>query len=688
MTDLGANPLLEALPPATDYLTYLTIIEYNLKPENLPTLHEVLQDATLTTNIGWDLIHLLVPLLPASEQCLQDIATLGNPREVIIKVTESLRLIDFDVTDEDEDGDPEAKIDALARHALKTAPVQNTEESSSTQAIETPPEPSLPVLQFVALLSMLRVLHSRIKTKYPTRFLSTTLQAILATYSAAGGCIEEITPAVIQFIKAISGTKRPQLPPRRNTSQSNILLGDSGAPDPEASTDLPDDNEPVIQRRLLQSFVTHFVEEYMLSLSSSEDVPGLALCSRLQERIHPEWTVPNRLTITEQFSKDPQLLLRTTIMGQITALTQDLDMNLQDLYTALTDTTPEATGYRDQEDEPPSSADEIPLSGSGAAFILAARQSAVLLYDVFTPAPAISIFPTHAQILESILGPSVALEASLVGSEPAALLDSLLALAVLALENNQIGELVDDDDFNHYLQKTSLISAHCPSPNVRYFAHYLTSTILRSHPSDQVRLAFIRDTLEHCPFENLKASAVGWLKGEILEAKNPLLDLAVDGAAPSAAHSRIGEHSSSDLSEAPISLFATPIALSTLSTYLFPDLTHDLTNPSLLEGWMAFKPNVPFYLATLNLYRLLLSNHHLRETLDVGALHVDNDIGGSYLWPMKQGCERFKQDLESEGEIADEEGESGTSMALGEVSIVQMVLGEVEAGVLELNKTG
>ncbi|KAK5057917.1 YAP1-binding protein 1, partial [Cryomyces antarcticus] len=97
------NPLLKALPPATDYLTYLTIVEYNLTPERLPTLHDVLQDATLTTNIGWDLIHILVPLLPDSEQCLQDIARLGNPREVIIKVTESLRLIDFNNVEEDVD---------------------------------------------------------------------------------------------------------------------------------------------------------------------------------------------------------------------------------------------------------------------------------------------------------------------------------------------------------------------------------------------------------------------------------------------------------------------------------------------------------------------------------------------------------------------------------------------------------
>ncbi|KAL9096843.1 MAG: hypothetical protein Q9165_000807 [Trypethelium subeluteriae] len=707
MSNETPNPLLEALPPATDYLTYLTVIEYNLTSENLPTLHEVLQDVTLTTNIGWDLIHLLVPLLPGSDKCLQDIARLGNPREVIIKVTESLRLIDFDTAEEQEENDDEAKDEALARQSLRTAPVPHTDQSSPTQAIETPPEPSLQVLQFIALLSMLSVLHPRIKTKYPSRFLSTSLQAILATYSGAGTHIEETTPAVIQFIKAISGTKRPQLPPRRNTSQNNILLGGSAAPDPEGSVEPPDDDELVIQRRLLQSFVTHFVEEYMLSLASAEDIPGLALCTRLQERLHPEWTVPNRLTLSEQFSKDPKLLLRTTIIGQIVALTQDLGLELQDLYSTLTDKTPELIGYRDrdEEDDPPSSAADIPLSRRGAAFLLAARQSAPVLYNESVTAPAIPIFPTHAEVLQNILLVVGSPEFSTIGSEAPALLDTLLALALLALENNEIGEPVDDEDFHQYLQKTSLISANCPSPNVRYHAHYLTSTVLRSHPSDKVRLAFIRDTLEHCPFENLKASAVSWLKGELLEANSPLPNPRVDGAAPSPALSKTGggggEHAaaSKDMDEAaavaaseqqeevPPSLFATPIALATLSTYLFPDLVHDLTAQSLGDAWMAFKTNVPFYLATLNLYRLLLGHRHLREALDVGALHVDNDIGGSYLWPLKQACGAFRKDLENGGEIASEEGESGTGVAIGEVSIVQMVLEEVEAGVLDLNRS-
>lgn len=50
-------------------------------PEILPTLNEVLQDATLAQGIGWDLVHNLVSI-PGSEQCLETTARFGGPREV------------------------------------------------------------------------------------------------------------------------------------------------------------------------------------------------------------------------------------------------------------------------------------------------------------------------------------------------------------------------------------------------------------------------------------------------------------------------------------------------------------------------------------------------------------------------------------------------------------------------------
>ncbi|KKY27460.1 putative dolichyl-p-man:man cpp-dolichyl mannosyltransferase [Phaeomoniella chlamydospora] len=84
------DPILKAVPPETDYITYLTILEYQLNEQRLPSLLRVLQDDTLTENIGWDLVHLLMPMLPNSKNCLDLIARKGNPREVIIRATEYL----------------------------------------------------------------------------------------------------------------------------------------------------------------------------------------------------------------------------------------------------------------------------------------------------------------------------------------------------------------------------------------------------------------------------------------------------------------------------------------------------------------------------------------------------------------------------------------------------------------------
>ncbi|KLU87400.1 hypothetical protein MAPG_06400 [Magnaporthiopsis poae ATCC 64411] len=88
-TDKAITALLESRPPATDNFTYLTIVEKFLRPEVLPTLNEVLQDASLTQEIGWDLVQNLVSI-PGSDQCLETIARLGNPREVIVKCLEVL----------------------------------------------------------------------------------------------------------------------------------------------------------------------------------------------------------------------------------------------------------------------------------------------------------------------------------------------------------------------------------------------------------------------------------------------------------------------------------------------------------------------------------------------------------------------------------------------------------------------
>ena len=327
MTDNSSNPLLKALPPETDYLSYLTILEYNLTAAQLPTLHHILQDTTLTANIGWDLVHLLLPLLPASQQCLQDVARLGNPREVVLKATELLEGLGEEEEEEADDSEEETE-DIEEAEKLKEAQTRNDEThqvkkpvgenviSESATSAKPPPKPPSRSVKFTALLEMLSILHPRIKTKYPSRFLSTSLQAVLPAYAQVARTTKA-TEAVLGFIKALSGTKRPKLPPRKSSAMIPAQAIAVSAPDPEGQDEALGVDEKGLQLRLLQSFLTYVTEAYMSSTALDEDVPGLAWSSRYQEELHPEKIIPGRRTYGILFAEEAYLHERDTITGHI-----------------------------------------------------------------------------------------------------------------------------------------------------------------------------------------------------------------------------------------------------------------------------------------------------------------------------------------------------------------------------------
>ena len=279
MASDSIKAITESLPPASDYLTYLTILESHISPELLPTLNEILQDAELTQNIGWDLIHLLLPL-PGSETCLTTIARLGNPREVVLKVTEALQLLELATEDQEE------------------KPEGETAEGSESTSVD----------RFCTLIGLLSILHSRIKTKYPSRFLSSSLMAILSAFRPSN----QATLAVISFVHTISGKKRPPLPGRKSSLKVPAIATESqagtSAPDPEAQEEDP--KEAAIQARLLQSFVTHILEEYV-------NANSLEWAARLQEAFEPSRVVAGRKSLGESYREDPALQTRDTIAGQL-----------------------------------------------------------------------------------------------------------------------------------------------------------------------------------------------------------------------------------------------------------------------------------------------------------------------------------------------------------------------------------
>jgi hypothetical protein len=196
------DPITAALPPATDYITYLTILEYQLGPENLKTLNGFLNtaDGTLAKEIGWDLLRLVLPKLkdaPAdAKACLEIIARKGNPREVVVRVAEELEKLGRDEDDVQAEDEPandeslrtfegEANRIHLGDMKLEGMPesdaLKPTENSSQVLRAEDLSHDNESVV-FAALLSMLSLLHPRIKTQFPSRFLATSLPAALAAY--------------------------------------------------------------------------------------------------------------------------------------------------------------------------------------------------------------------------------------------------------------------------------------------------------------------------------------------------------------------------------------------------------------------------------------------------------------------------------------------------------------------------
>lgn len=268
-----------------DRFTYLTILQYHVAtPGVLPTLNDVLQDADLTQEIGWDLVQMLLAV-DGAQPCLETVARLGNPREVILKVAEALEGLTRDWDDQ-------------------TVGVED-DAQTITDALHTSNIPS----RFVTLMGMLAILHRRIKTKYPSRFLGSSLVKAFEAYQPT----PEMTAAVVNLVRSLSGRKRPPLPAR--SSSINVLDPDHdgdmsrNAPDPEAEPE-GDPAEEMLQRRMLQSFVTCVLQRYVNAFP-------MQWSPRLAEHYNPDRNVPGKKTTIERYKEDTDLQQRDLVVGNL-----------------------------------------------------------------------------------------------------------------------------------------------------------------------------------------------------------------------------------------------------------------------------------------------------------------------------------------------------------------------------------
>ncbi|KAK6073640.1 yap-binding protein [Seiridium cupressi] len=546
--------------------TYLTILQYHVtSPEVLPTLNEVLKsDAKLTQEIGWDLVQLLVSI-EGSETCLETVARLGNPREVMIKVMEALEGLTAGSHDE---GAILAEVDA--------------------------PEPPTSVPEkFVTLLGMLAILHRRIKTKYPSRFLGSSLVKVYEAYQPT----PEMTASVINLVRSLSGRKRPPLPTRK--SSINVANPDQdgdaskNAPDPEAEQEDP--TEELLQQKLLQSFVTCVLQRYV-------NENGMQWSARLLEQYHPERTVPREKTITQSYTEDDDLQQRDSVIGQLVALSRDLGLQqasasfIKGIYETATGFDPLA-GYDDF-----TAPDEIHLSPGGVVCLIAYWLFSTDVFQADSPRPDMHIFPDHHTLLERFLGEAAQGE---IENNPG-IADALLAIG-LALDHRNLVTEGTEPNIMAYHHHLTLVAVFHPDIQVRNAATNFAGTMLHSDPDDQGRLEILEDLLENCAFASLKACAITWLKEELISAKR----------------------------SSTTNVFSSPEIIDRMQYDIFPDSLSlkSQSDEQLAEYWAE---NAPFLLQVANFAYFLFEGRKDMVPPAVGAA-----VGQRFVEPLIEAAERL-----------------------------------------------
>ncbi|KAJ8130404.1 hypothetical protein O1611_g3228 [Lasiodiplodia mahajangana] len=503
-----------------DSFTYLTILQYHAStPGILPTLNEVLQDVDLTREIGWDLVQTLIPI-EGSEECLETVARLGNPREVIIKVMETLGV--------------------LARQWEK-AQDDIVEEDSGTQDELVEDSDSIPS-RIITLIGMLAILQRRIKTKYPSRFLAPSLISVLEAYLPT----PEMTTAAINLVRSLSGRVRPPLPTR--TSSIDVLNPDEhgdfskNAPDPEAEPEDP--KEESLNRKLLQSFTTCILQRYI-------NVHEMQWSLRLLEVYHPEKIVPGKATTTQLFREDETLQKRDAVVGQLVALLRDLGMN--DFSTAFV----RGVLCQPSDTEPMSnlemfdSVDDIQLSQGGTAGLIAYWIFSTDAFGADNPIPKMHIFPDHFDMMRLFLGAPGTNPESDPGGEiqrNPGIADALLAIG-LGLHHRGLVTATEHTNYMAYHHYVTLIAEFHSDILVKSAAMRFAGTLLHSDPDYESRLDILEDLLKECASPPLKACAIKWLQEEIIAAHNDKVS----------------------------NVFSTPEVIERLRDYLFPD-------PTKMEG--------------------------------------------------------------------------------------------------------
>ncbi|ODQ52401.1 hypothetical protein SAICODRAFT_71951 [Saitoella complicata NRRL Y-17804] len=405
-----------------------------------------------------------------------------------------------------------------------------------------------------AVATALETCYNRIQAKKPSRFLASYGAAILGMYAQAPVTNYNIASAFM----------------------SNIALRMK-----ESEQTMPED--ALIQQRLLQAFGTHAIEAFIRSFehgtasTKDEDTDeedevlrskrGLQLAERFRAtHTHPSLRKLDSVSHTDGVDDHVEL-----VNGDLNGLLREVSTVMQltpeqlweELPIILGKTYLEESSDEEQDDDVPDVPSAIPLSLTGTIILLAWR---TFHERPLRPSSLKEYFEIHMNAAFALS------KAHVVNPET---LDALLFLGAwitIEMTTNALQD-IEPERFLEYIHVFAAISATSPDSNVRYLSHTLVARCIHLHRPD-VRLMYIMDTFESCPFEAVRAATVGILKDEILAA--------IDGEATGS------------------SLLASPFLLTAIGPVIFSIDEEVLSRPQLLQDKSGF------LMQALNLYLLLL----------------------------------------------------------------------------------
>ncbi|EPS44728.1 hypothetical protein H072_1287 [Dactylellina haptotyla CBS 200.50] len=594
-----------------DHITFSTVLDlHTTKAYNRYTFAEqdkflqgleVLfeQNSELASDIAWDTIPLLLKFAAiqvdresedAEDQkavvvranlLLDSCATVGNSKEVFLVITGRIKNLDFRAT---EDEDPDMEDDDDDDETGVTAPKQRFSPTALATA--------------KILLRLLVMVQKRLKMNTPSKFLASSLMGLLSMTTKASRSLLttplcDIMDQIIEFVTSLT-------------------------PDMKSS-----DPDVPIQVKLIQAFITHGIEAFLTLPGDNATMIGWS--SAWDKKIRPEKVVPKHGTggghahpgLPGLENAQDKLAVGEVLVAFLT-LSDAVDMDLESLLQTCLNANIEENEEPEGPEEPgsptaPTSAEEIPLSYVGSLLLFAGKLSRKVLKGEDLSPLQLKIFPEHANLTSKYLPEGV--EGSVI--------DALVFIGSWIIRHNKkegdIAELgnipSEDDDFFLYLQKYSALSATSSEPDLRALTFLHVTTMLHLNPREELRLAFIKDTLEHCPFEALKAAIIGYLKDEVLAASR--------------------EKSAE-------SIFFSPLILDSLLLNLFPDYEEELLKRPLRDGWVRFNEAYSTISATANLYYLLWANDELRNTLSVARPDWTAEIQRRWVDIIKKAVALFK----------------------------------------------